>query len=226
MIVCSPEDAHAFGGAGAALDRSRISVVPNGVDLTAFTPGPVPAQPRVLVPATLGYAPNVDGALWFCAEIWPRVRTVVPAATLQLVGREPVPEVLALGDLEGVSVHADVPSMTPYYESARAVVVPLRSGTGTRLKALEAMASGRPVAGTAIGLEGIGVRDRDQVLVANDPAGFATALTELLYDNALAQRMRRRRRKAPRPEQRFGWEQVGRDHVELIGTLIRSASGT
>jgi glycosyltransferase involved in cell wall biosynthesis len=224
VIVCSAEDAQAFGGAGGALDRSRISVVPNGVDLTAFSPGPVPSEPRVLFPATLGYAPNVDGALWFCAEIWPRVRAAIPSATLQLVGREPVPEVLALGELEGVSVHPDVPSMTPYYASARAVVVPLRAGTGTRLKALEAMASGRPLVGTAIGLEGIGVDDHEQVLIADEPAGFADALTQLLSDDALAQGIASAGRS--HVEQRFGWDRVGRDYVALIDALIGSASGT
>jgi glycosyltransferase involved in cell wall biosynthesis len=224
VIVCSPEDAAAFGGPTAKLDRSRIGVVPNGVDLTAFTPVPLPLEPRVLFPATLGYAPNVDGALWFCAEIWPLIRAALPTATLELVGREPVPEVLALRQLDGVSVHPDVPSMRPYYDGARAVVVPLRSGTGTRLKALEAMAAGRPVTGTTIGLEGIGVRDREQVLIADDPAGFASAVLRLLSDDALAQRVARAGR--THVEQRFGWERIGRDYVELIDRVIGSASGT
>ena len=93
---------------------------------------------------------------------------------------------LQLGALDGVAVHADVPSVEPYYEAARVVVVPLRSGTGTRLKALEAMAAGRPVVGTSIGLEGIGVTDRKQLLIADDAASFADGVIELLRDDDLA----------------------------------------
>jgi glycosyltransferase involved in cell wall biosynthesis len=235
VVVCSDEDAAVFGGA-APLNRSKLSVVPNGVDLSAFTVTALPAEPRVLFPATLGYAPNVDGALWFCAEIWPRIKAAVPGATLALVGREPVSEVLALAQLEGVAVHADVPSMTPYYEAARAVVVPLRSGTGTRLKALEAMACGRPVVGTTIGLEGIGVANREQLLIADRPDTFADAVIELLGDAELASRLAHAGR--AHVEQRFGWDRIGRDYIALVtrvlergggdpGTVItRSASGT
>jgi glycosyltransferase involved in cell wall biosynthesis len=218
VIVCSPEDAAAFGGSAAPLDRDRISVIANGVDLDAFRPAPLPAERRVLFPATLGYAPNVDGALWFCTEIWPLVRAAVPGATVELVGREPVPEVLALQELDGISVHADVPSMTPHYDGASVVVVPLRSGTGTRLKALEAMASGRPVVGTTIGLEGIGVRDREQVLIAEEPGQFAAAVTDLLSDDVLADQIAAAGR--VHVEQRFGWDRIGRDYVDLIGRLI------
>jgi glycosyltransferase involved in cell wall biosynthesis len=217
VIVCSDEDAAAFGGA-APLDRSKLRVVPNGVDLSAFSVTALPAEPRILFPATLGYAPNVDGALWFCGEIWPRIKAAVPAATLELVGRGPVPEVLALADTDGVAVHPDVPSMTPYYEAARAVVVPLRSGTGTRLKALEAMACGRPVVGTTIGLEGIGVRDREQLLVADRPGAFADAVIELLSDAELASGLAQAGR--VHVERRFGWDSIGQDFVALMTDVL------
>jgi glycosyltransferase involved in cell wall biosynthesis len=217
VIVCSPEDRAALGGNGS-IDRSRISVIPNGVDLAKFRPGPLPTSPRILFPATLGYAPNVDGALWFCSEVWPRIRAQVPAATLDLVGRTPVDEIVRLGALEGVSVSADVPSVNPYYEAARAVVVPLRSGTGTRLKALEAMAARRPVVGTAIGLEGLGVTSGQQVLIADDASRFADAVVEVLRNGGLAARLAAAGRS--HVEERFGWDRIGRDYVQLIGRLI------
>ncbi len=222
VIVCSEEDGAALGGTGS-VDRSRINVIPNGVDLDKFRPGPVPPAPRILFPATLGYAPNVDGAVWFCSEIWPRIRAEIPEVRLDLVGRTPVDEVLALGALDGVAVHADVPSVNPYYEAARVVVVPLRSGTGTRLKALEAMAAGRPVVGTSIGLEGIGATHREQLLIADDAAGFADAVIEVLRDDDLARAMARSGRS--HVEGRFGWDRIGRDYVELITRLLDGGRG-
>ena len=130
-ITCSDGDAAALAGVGGPRAAGRISVIPNGVDLEEFRALPVPKEPRVLFPGTLSYAPNVDGAVWFCSEIWPRVREAVPQATLTLAGRRPAPAVAALAGIPGVEVHADVPSIVPYFEAARAVVVPLRVGTGT-----------------------------------------------------------------------------------------------
>jgi polysaccharide biosynthesis protein PslH len=235
VVVCSVEDATALGGE-RAIDRACIRVIPNGVELSSFRPSPLPRTAGVLFPATLGYAPNVDGALWFCAEIWPRIRAGVPDATLALVGRKPVPEVVRLGDLPGVEVHADVPSMTPYYAQARVVVVPLRAGTGTRLKALEAMASARPVVGTRIGLEGIGVNHGEQALLADAPGEFAEAVLDILRNDNRAERLGSAGRR--HVEQRFGWDRIGDQYVELLTELLagqvseempqarRSASGS
>ncbi len=216
-IVCSAEDRAALltHSPGA---EARIEVIPNGVDVDHFRPTPIPANPRLLFPGTLGYAPNVDAALWLCAEVWPRVRAACPGAQLGLVGRDPAPEVTALGTLAGVSVHANVRSTAPYYEDARTVVVPLRIGTGTRLKALEAMAAGRPVVGTSIGLEGLDITDREQALVANDAAGLASAVIESFSDDPLAARLAAAGR--AHVEQRFGWDRISGDFVELVGEVL------
>jgi glycosyltransferase involved in cell wall biosynthesis len=115
-------------------------------------------------------------------------------------------------------VHADVPSMNPHYEAARVVVVPLRTGTGTRLKALEALASGRPVVGTTIGLEGIGIADREQALVADDPAALADAVIAVLHDDQLAGRLAQAGRW--HVEQRFGWDRIGREYVATVAELL------
>src|SRR5205807_4596751 len=112
-----------------------ITVIPNGVDLDRVRPAAIPRQPRVLFPATLSYPPNAEAAVWFCTEVWSRIRAAVPEAAVVLAGRAPGPEIRELVRLPGVSVHADVPSMTPYLEAARVVVVPVRVGAGTRLKA-------------------------------------------------------------------------------------------
>jgi glycosyltransferase involved in cell wall biosynthesis len=216
-LVCSEEDANALRSIGGDVPSDRVAVMPNGVDLARFGCTPVPSAPRVLLPGHLAWAPNVDGAQWFCSEVWPQVCSAVPEAELMLVGRSPVPEVLALGQLPGVSVHPDVPSMLPYFESARVVVVPLRVGSGTRLKALEGMAAGRPVVGTTIGLEGIGIADGVHALVADDPALFGAAVIRALRDESLTRSLGEAGR--GHVERHFGWDAIGAQFVSTVREL-------
>ena len=164
-------------------------VAPNGVDVERYRPTPLPGRPSILMTGTFDYGPNVDGARWLCDEVLPRVRAEVPDATLTLVGRGPLPEVVALADRDGVALHADVPEMAPFLEAARVAVVPLRVGTGTRLKALEAMASGRPVVGTSVGLEGLGLVAGLHAAVADDADAFAAAIVRLLREDDHAEAM-------------------------------------
>jgi glycosyltransferase involved in cell wall biosynthesis len=186
LVLVGAEDAATLGG--GAIDRSRAVIVPNGVDTTALVPTPLPAAPRLLLPASLNYRPNVLGAVWFCETVLPLVREQVPGTTLDLVGRHPVDEVLALRVHAGVEVHGDVPRMAPWFDRARVVVVPVRVGTGTRLKALEAMAAGRPVVGTTIGLEGLRITDGVHACVTDEPRAMADAIVRALTsdEHALA----------------------------------------
>ena len=223
-IVCSEEDAAALRSFGSDLPGDHVAVIPNGVDLARFRRTPVPAAPRVLLPGHLAWFPNVDGAQWFCAEVWPRVREAVQDAELRLVGRTPTADVLALGDLPGVSVHPDVPSMVPYFESSRVIVVPLRVGTGTRLKALEGLAAGRAVVGTAIGLEGIGIIHGQHALVADDSSAFAAAVVRALREDELARSLAETGR--AHVESRFGWDRIGARFVWMVRQVLAGGHGT
>ena len=204
VTVVSEDDA--VDVTGSASDGRRVVVVPNGVDARAFRPTPLGAAPRIVMTASFQYGPNVDGAAWFCTEVLPLVRAQVPEVTLDLVGRDPLPEVVALAERPGIALHADVPSVVPWLDAARVAIVPLRFGSGTRLKALEAMASGRPVVGTTPGLVGLGAVDGEQVLVADDAAAFAAAVVRVLRDDDLAHRLARAGRELV--EERFDWAQV------------------
>lgn len=199
VFTCSPDDAECFAGASV--------MIPNGVDADRLRPTPLPPEPRLVLTATLGYRPNVDGAIWFCGEVLPQIRQVVPAATLDLVGRSPVQAVTALTHIDGVSLHADVPEIRPYLERARVALVPIRVGSGTRLKALDAMAAGRPVVGTTIGLAGLGLVDGVEAIFADDGPAMARAVVALLRDDALASSVGAAGRRVV--EQRFRWDRIG-----------------
>lgn len=213
VVVVSELDAELLDGS--------TQTVENGVDLRAFRPTPLPARPSVVFTGTLSYGPNVDGLLWFVETAWPTVLRQVPEAELHLVGRLPTSEVLALDERVGVQVHADVADVRPYLENARVALVPLRMGSGTRLKALEAMASGRPVVGTSIGLEGLPLGP-GEALVADDPASLAAAVVAGLTDDALASGLAQRGRAYV--EAHHDWTSIGARYVALLDELAQSTS--
>lgn len=212
-IAVSDEDARDLAG--------PVAVVPNGVDLTRFRATPLPPGHKIIFSGSFNYEPNIDGATWLCDEVLPTVRQQMPEATLLLVGREPDDRVRALARRPGVEAHFDVPDVAPWLESARVAVVPLRQGSGTRLKALEAMAGGRPIAGTPVGLEGLGLEDGVSASIAEGAGSLAEALTHLLRDDATAARLAMAGRALA--EERFGWDRLADVYLDrtLGGTPRR-----
>jgi glycosyltransferase involved in cell wall biosynthesis len=214
VFVPSHTDAAALGG--------RAVVVPNGVNTARFRPTTLPAAPAVVFTGTLSWWPNIDGLTWFCHDVLPLVRARVPEVRLDIVGREPLPEARRLGRLPGVALHADVPSVVPWLDQARVAVVPLRIGSGTRLKALEAMAAGRPVVGTSVGLEGLDVDDGVHALVADEGPALADAVVRLLTDDELAARVAGAG--ADHARGHYAWDAIGRHFVDvLLGLVQRQA---
>ncbi len=213
VVVPSSEDQRALG------DDARVRVVPNGVDVDRYQPSPLPAAPRVVFTGHLAYGPNVDAVTWFATHVWPRVRATVPEATWDVVGRAPAPEVQRLDGRAGIRVHADVPSTRPFLDGARVVVVPVRVGSGTRLKALEAMACGRPVVGTTVGLEGLAVEDGVQVLRRDAPEAMAAAVVDLLADSGRCHALGAAGR--AHVVDRFDWSDVGDRFATLVAASRR-----
>jgi glycosyltransferase involved in cell wall biosynthesis len=178
-----------------------IGVVPNGVDTGHYRNGPAPDGQRVVFTATMNHPPNHDGILFFARDIWPRIAAAVPAATLDIVGNAPPPDVRALAG-DRIRVTGFVPDTRPYLAAASVFICPLRFASGTRLKILEAMAMGRPVVSTRIGAEGIDCQVDDEILIDDDPLAFAEAVIRLLRDKDLRTRMGRAARGAA---ERYSW---------------------
>jgi len=204
VVLVSDGDAEALGPSPT---EARVVIAANGVDTAHYVPSPRTDEPVVVMTGSFQYGPNVDGAVWFCDEVLPRIQAAVPSATLDLVGHSPRAEVRALAARAGVELHPDVPSMAPWLSRARVCVVPLRIGTGTRLKALEAMAAGRPVVGTSVGLEGLGLVDGTHAHVVDDPAAFADAVIRVLTDDDHAEALATAGRALV--EERFQWTAIG-----------------
>ncbi len=204
-LATSPVDGEEIGRSA----RGAVAIVPNGVDLRAlpFADLAVAEPYHVVFVGTYRYQPNVDAVLWFVRSIWPRIRAHCPSASCSLVGLDPPPAVQALSGLPGIRVIGTVPDVRPWLARASVVVVPLRAGSGTRLKILEAFAAGRPVVSTSIGVEGLAVEPGRHVLVADDPVEFAQAVVRLLEDTAARRALALAARQLVESE--YTWERIG-----------------
>lgn len=151
------------------------------------------AQPRIGFIGSMDWAPNLEGIRWFLSEVWPRVRGVIPEAQLEIAGRS-MPDWLLKSEIPGVCVLGEVSSAVDFMLSNPIQVVPVRSGSGVRVKLLEALALGRAVVTTPLGLEGVPVAHDEEVLVAENPTAFAEQVVRLLTDAGLAVQLARQGR--------------------------------
>ncbi|HET9952314.1 MAG TPA: glycosyltransferase family 4 protein [Candidatus Eisenbacteria bacterium] len=163
---------------------TRVETVPVGVDLAAL-PERAPADPPVvLLAASFQWPPNVEGALRFLREGWPRLHARVPAAVLRLAGKGPPPALREACDAAGVELAADVPSMAIEYARASLLVVPIWVGAGARVKIVEALASRLPVVSTSIGAEGLDLEAGKHFVAAETAEALADAASDLLREPA------------------------------------------
>ena len=214
VVATSDEDAAVLESLGAR----RVVVVPNGVDTAALPAGTVEPGAMLLYVGHFGYRPNSLAAAELIDEILPRVRAKLPTASVRLVGRAPSKDLRARAG-DSVEVFPDVPDVVPHLRAARALVVPLRAGGGTRLKVLEALSAGLPVVSTAFGVSGLEVTDGEHVLLAETPADLARCATRVIEDDALARELADNGRRLV--EQRYDWSVVAGPLVALHEELGR-----
>ncbi len=201
------------------LPHVPIEVIPNGVDCTHFVPCPHPAttEKTLLFVANFRHPPNVDAALFLLEQLWPALKQTFPALRLIIVGPEPPPEVQAAADARLI-VTGWVPDVRDYYAQADAVVVPLRFGSGTRLKILEAFATGVPVVSTSLGIEGIDAAPERHFLQAETPQAFVQQIGRLLNTPSLGMELAREARRLV--EEQYDWKALAKRQFDLYGRLI------
>ncbi len=167
---------------------------PNGVDVEYFKPLNTRREPDTAIfMGDYKYFPNEDAVLYFVREIMPLIRAKRPNFTLTLLGKEPTPALRRLSSdpRNGLHIQGLVEDTRPYLSRAALFVCPLRSGSGTRFKLLEALACGCPVVTTSLGAEGLGAQDNRHLRIADTPQAFADAVLHLLENPEEAARLAR-----------------------------------
>lgn len=209
VLCVSEADAEHFRRLGA-----RALLVPNGVDEGLFAVAPeLPGDERVLFFGRLDYAPNALGLARFLREGWPRLAAARPRASLRVAGAGLGPELARLVEAAPrAQALGLVDDLRAELAASRVAIVPIWHGGGTRLKVLEALAAGRPVVGTPLGVSGVGFENGVHGLLGDTPAELADAAAALLADGDRSARYAAAGRALA---ERFRWALVTAPAAEL-----------
>ena len=171
--------------------NNRLFVVPNGTDTEFFKPmGKGVTENSVLWVGHMDVHTNKDAVLYFWNEIYPLLRKQCPQVRMTFVGTAPPKEILDAARRDGqVRVTGFVDDVRPYLDEASVMVVPIRIGSGTRLKILDAMAMRKAIVSTSVGSEGLRVTDGENILIADTPQDFADKVAKTLKDKEMRRKL-------------------------------------
>jgi len=202
----------------------RLQVIPNGVDLDYFAPGHANPVPGTLIyPGSLAFPANYDAVAYFLAEIYPSVERGYPDVKFTITGAYNQANLSGLMLRPSCTLTGFLDDVRPAMASAWACIVPLRQGSGTRLKILEALALGVPVITTSKGMEGLDLIPEEHLLVADQPAEFAGQVMRLFHDTDLHERLSEAGRK--RVKTLYDWETISTQFLALIDRVTSSKVG-
>lgn len=202
VIAVTPKDKEVLE---REIPSLNISIIPTCIDPNYIKPSEMPNNSKDLIfVGSYGHYPNVDGVLYFCRDIFPRILREVPEAHLYIVGPNTTKEILNMAG-RNVTVTGFVKDIRPYI-SRSVSIVPLRVGSGIKRKIIEAMGLGSPVITTSIGAEGLEVIPGKHLLIEDTPEGFAKQTIELLRNKALRERLRGNALKLVR--EKYSWDKV------------------
>ena len=205
--------------------RGPVHVVPVGYDPDARLGEVLEAKPTTTFAmsfiGSLDWAPNLEGLDWFLQSIWPKLHRAFPDLQFHVAGRKTPPRILSL-DLPNVFVHGEVPDSRAFLRDYPMTVAPILSGSGTRVKILDAMSAGRVVLTTSMGLEGIDAVDREHVLVCDDARTFVTQLNWLRGEGERGGKLGRAASALLR--ERFDYARIGYGLASVIRDRARAST--
>lgn len=203
---------------------NEVYDVPTGVDTDYFQPlGGARPSSEVVFTGSMDWMPNEDAVIYFAEKIMPLISRAVPDVKLTIVGRNPTRRVKAIAEASPqVKITGRVEDVRPYIDRAAAYVVPLRVGGGTRLKIYEAMAMEKAVISTSIGAEGLPVRDGEELIIADQPGEFASAVIRALTDEAFARKIGHRARAVACDQ--FGWNVAASVFADVCNRVVREGT--
>lgn len=215
LLVTSEEDAQRVQGCAP---RVPVTIYPNALPSVCV---PVRQEEDVIgFSGNFEYHPNIQGVRFLVEEVWPRLTRQFPDLKLRLIGKNPGAVAHLLGGVTRIEATGPVEDAIDELAKVKVVVVPLVSGSGTRLKILEAWAAARPVVSTTLGAEGLRARNGKEIVLADTATAFAASVSELLC----SKEGRRRIGCAARHtfEERFTWQTAWKSLEEIIASGARS----
>jgi polysaccharide biosynthesis protein PslH len=206
VLAMSPADAAYLGGY-LPERRQSIIAIDNGVDTAYYTPAPAwPGGADLLFIGSHRHTPNRQGMQYFLDQVWPLICSKLPEAHLFVVGDGPWAEMGGIAGNPAVTATGLVDDTRPYLARCAVSLAPILSGSGTRIKILESLAAGIPVVSTTLGCEGITAQPGRDLLVADRPQDFASAVLRIVQDGGLAESLRRNGRRLV--EESYDWSAV------------------
>jgi glycosyltransferase involved in cell wall biosynthesis len=187
VIAVSDEDAAILSHLRP--DRS-VPVITNGIFVDDYTTAAEQldlGDYALVFTGKMDYRPNVDAMLWFADAVLPDIQRIVPQTRLVIVGQKPHPRLDSLRARPGVEITGWVRDVKPFLYSASVYIAPLRMGSGTRLKLLEAMAAGCAVVATPAASSGMQAAPPDVMIITDQPDQMAAAIINLLQHPAQRQ---------------------------------------
>lgn len=199
--------------------HGRFAEIPNGVDVGHFTPGDSEEEAEIVFVGGTSWEPNKDAMFFFCEEVQPLLRERLDSVTVRWIGRAATDERRRIESrYDDVELTGYVEDIRPHVRPAACYVAPLRMGGGTRLKILDAWAMGKAVVSTSLGCEGLRAVDGDNILIRDDPEGFANAVETVLESPRLRDQLGRRARKTA--QRHYSWEVLGKHQSRLYRDIL------
>ena len=192
-------------------NSQQIDVVANGVDMDYFKLTKIkrPSNPTVLFVGTFKWLPNADAVEFLVEKIWPLIIKQISNAKLHIVGFSPSKKILSYAKNDSITVSGNISDIRDAYGQAHVLLAPVRSGKGTRYKVLEAMATGLPIVGTKLSVEGLPVKSGSDVLISDTDQGLAEKTIQLLKDRQLQEKLAQNGKKLV--AQQFEWSIISKE---------------
>lgn len=217
VIAVSEEDAVLLR---PLCDVDKVHVVSSGIWVKPYLQTPKPIQmnqPSIVFTGKMDYRPNVDAMLWFADDILPIIRQKVPTAHLYIVGQQPHARLDRLKADKHITITGKVESVIPYLYGGTAYIAPLRMGSGTRLKLLEAMACGCAIIATNLAASGLGEAVKSAMNITDDAVLFGNAAIDVLENSAKRAKMGELAREYV--QNRYDWSAILPNLVKVYGSL-------
>jgi len=192
LVYASPSDIQSFQMSGMETDNFKITYHLGNDELLKLPPMQFEhTEKSLLFMGTLSWEPNIDGLLWFIEEVFPLLQKQHQDLKLYVLGKQTDERLAeAAKTFSGIELCGFIDHIESYLDKSRVFVVPLRFGSGMKVKVLEGMYRGLPIVTTEIGAEGLEVNSGNELLISKGPAEFADACLQLLEDKALWEAMR------------------------------------